>query len=136
MKFRGFIYDRLVVGLLAGFTVVFILMTLLLEPVLALAEFVIVEGFLHNLFFIIEGPGLVAAVTIVVSLIDTFPVGNELGMLPPLGCGITDAFVSSDAGVTACNAPDQTAGSRNNIFHDHSSQRPNIRFALPKQICS
>ena len=41
MKFRGFIYDRLVVGLLAGFTVVFILMTLLLEPVLALAEFVI-----------------------------------------------------------------------------------------------
>ncbi len=41
MKFRGFIYDRLVVGLLAGFTVIFILMTLLLEPVLALAEFVI-----------------------------------------------------------------------------------------------
>lgn len=41
MKFRGFIYDRLVVSLLAGFTVVFIVMTALLEPLLALGESVI-----------------------------------------------------------------------------------------------
>lgn len=41
MKFRGFLYDRLVVSLLAGFTVVFIVMTALLEPRLALGEFVI-----------------------------------------------------------------------------------------------
>lgn len=41
MKFRGFIYDRLVVSLLAGFTVVFIIMTALLEPVLAAGECVI-----------------------------------------------------------------------------------------------
>ena len=41
MKFRGFIYDRLATGLLAGFTVVFIVMTALLEPKLAVAETVV-----------------------------------------------------------------------------------------------
>ncbi len=41
MKFRGFLYDRLVLSLLAGFTVVFIVMTALLEPRLALGEGVI-----------------------------------------------------------------------------------------------
>lgn len=41
MKFRGFIYDRLVVGLLAGFTLVFIVMTALVNYKLALGELVI-----------------------------------------------------------------------------------------------
>lgn len=67
---------------------------------LALAELVVVEGFSGCGGFVIEGAGLVAAGTVLGGIIDTVPVGDGDGELPPPGGGVANALVSGNGPAT------------------------------------
>ena len=76
----------------------------------ALAELVVVEGFSGCGGFVIEGAGLVTAGTVLGGIVDTVPVGDGDGELPPPGGGVADALVSGNARPLASRAGDHAAG--------------------------
>ena len=101
---------------------------------LALPKLVVVEDLLEILFLVVEGAGLVGAVSILGGVIDALPVGHLGGILPPSGGGVADALVGDGPADPAGGTHNASAGCFDDVHSGPHS--PKIRRALPRTIFS
>jgi hypothetical protein len=84
---------------------------------LAFTELVVIEYLLEVFLLVIEGTGLVGAVTVACGVVNALPGGNLLRILPSAGGGISDTLEGNNAVKTAGRALDLTAGTVYSFFH-------------------